>query len=206
MASFNLLLASRKLSWPTLCFWGHSRQESKKDGKLFLSSDWLSSSKSEKPQTCVCSFSTREDWRALPEGHPSDTNKQSPRERKALNFKGTLVCYVKWPNKPGLSKEWSSELLTHRMWQIPRGSYLFTNASISFHCEQIVCDLSKESRALSVFPTNPMLTHNIYTPVCPLINCNPSHRHSPTTYMTGICGWVCVGVNSPLRTISEWAL
>lgn len=60
LASFSLLLASRKPWRPALFLGGHSSQERKKSTEHSpLSSDLLPSCTSEKPQTCICFFSTQ---------------------------------------------------------------------------------------------------------------------------------------------------
>lgn len=97
------------------------------------------------------------------------------------------------------------ELLpTRRMWQIPSGSYLYTNLSISFHCKHVAHDRDKELGALSVLPTEPMLTRDIYTPVCPFLTA--AKPPTLTNDMIGVWGWVCVQMSSPLRSFSKQAL
>lgn len=134
-----------------------------------LSSDLLPSSKSEKPQTCICLVSTQKKAASVTRGLSTlliQVNSANRRESLWISRERLAVMLRKQTNQACLRNGPPELLLIPGMWQIPSGSYLDTNPSIAFLCKHALCDLSKKFWAFLVLPTKPMLTCNIYTLFC----------------------------------------
>lgn len=171
LSSFSLLLASRKPSRTLFSSAGIPGKKRKKIHFLFpLSSNLLPSSKSEKPQTCcIYLFSTQKKLENVTRGLFTlliKINSVNRRESPWISRECLAVLLREQTNQSRPRNGPPELLLTHGIWQVPWGSYLHTNPSISFLCKHVLCDLSKKFWAFSVFPTKPMLTCNIYTLFC----------------------------------------
>lgn len=171
-ASFSLLLASRTPSWSALFLWGQSSQERKKSTKLSsLSSDLVPTSKSERPQTGNCFFSTQKTLEPVPRGWSIlliQINSVRMTDRSPWVSRGYLaVMLSEERNEPclGTGPQGSYPRNVANFW----GCYLLINSSISFHGKQVVSDLSKECGTFSVFLTKVILASKIQILFCSVL-------------------------------------